>query len=418
MDVLLNIEQQLARVIDAIAVPGTTHASQVPSPSTMTPVLIHIEQLLDKIRSATRAIVAEASQQRTEDLTATKAAEFDDFRIKLETEDIVDYESETETEDEAPVEQEKEKGDEHKRVSGLIGVKRSRENEEEKEQEPALKRQERASTSKSNTENRLGDNLARLLQQARKCLELSEEAAVQTVWKAITKLMHLSSLSLNGMVSLIQDGGAIGQAIAVDFRDAVLLLPSIIERHQKKRKVSQSWIAGISKSIAEVVAHAKDNSDVPACLADPQLEATSQNLTEIRDSSGPDLLRKMENLIYHLTRKDVLEPDRMEKPLGKLASIFRKDMQTCKKKKTPRTDEDWGRFYRIAEILAEWIRLAERASEPPELRPHLRRFDRQIKGFVKKNPGRIPPTLLEGSVILVGFATPTNVNKEEEVGSR
>ncbi|KAI9991629.1 hypothetical protein PInf_016972 [Phytophthora infestans] len=382
MDVLLNIEQQLARVIDAIAVPGTTHASQVPSPSTMTPVLIHIEQLLDKIRSATRAIVAEASQQKTEDLTATKAAEFDDFRIKLETEDIVDYESETETEDEAPVEQEKEKGDEHKRVSGLIGVKRSRENEEEKEQEPALKRQERASTSKSNTENRLGDNLARLLQQARKCLELSEEAALQTVWKAITKLMHLSSLSLNGM---------------------------------KKRKVSQNWIAGIAKSIAEVVAHAKDDSDVPACLADPQLEATSQNLTEIRDSSGPDLLRKMENLIYHLTRIDVLEPDRMEKPLGKLASIFRKDMQTCKKKKTPRTDEDWSRFYRIAEILAEWIRLAERASELPELRPHLRRFDRQIKGFVKKNPGRIPPTLLEGSAILVGFATPTNVNKEEEV---
>ncbi|KAF1783213.1 hypothetical protein JG687_00004141 [Phytophthora cactorum] len=198
------------------------------------------------------------------------------------------------------------------------------------------------------------------------------------------------------MVRLIQDGGNISDNIAVDFRDAVVLLPSIIERHQEKKKVSQNYIAGTAKRIAEVVAHAKKNWDVPLCLTDPQLESTPRILTEVWDSSGPNLLSKMENLIERLSCIGALEPDRMEKPLGKLASIFCKDIQTCKQKNNrPRAEEDWSRFARIAEVLAEWVRLAERATEPPKLRPHLVRFDRQIKGFAKKNPGRIPPTLLE-----------------------
>ncbi|KAG6958653.1 hypothetical protein JG688_00010418, partial [Phytophthora aleatoria] len=152
----------------------------------MTPVLIHIEQLLDEIRSATRAIVAEASTQRTEESTVTKTAEYEDFRIKLESEDLVDYESETETEDEAAVEQEKEKQDEHELMGG-IGVKRSREDEDQgKEEEPGLKRQELDVVPKANHESRLRDNLASFVRQARECLELSEDEAAPTVWKAIT----------------------------------------------------------------------------------------------------------------------------------------------------------------------------------------------------------------------------------------
>ncbi|ETO61695.1 hypothetical protein F444_20323 [Phytophthora nicotianae P1976] len=391
MDVLLNVEQQLVRVADALMLPSNySHASRVPSAAILTPVLIHIEQLLDEIRSKTRAIVAQASRQRTEELTNTKNAEFEDLRIKLETQDLVDYDSETETEDEAAVEKEKE--GENELMTG-VGVKRSRDDETEKAEEPKLKRQELAVVR---NRNRLRDNVAIFVKQAKKCSELREDEEAATVRKAMTTLMHRSSLSLKGMVGLIQDGGNISEAIAADFRDAVVLLPTVIERHQEKRKISRNWIEGTTKSIAQVVAHAKKNADVPACLADPQLEAMPRSITEIWASSGPDLLRKMENYIEQLTRFGALEPDRMEKPLGKLASIFRKDIQTCKQKNSAsRTEEDWSRFARIAEVLVEWICLAERATEPPNLRPHLLRFDRQIKGFAKKNPGRIPPNLIE-----------------------
>ncbi|KAG7376228.1 hypothetical protein PHYPSEUDO_013999 [Phytophthora pseudosyringae] len=138
MDLLLDVQLQLSRVAAGITRHGPP-LSSAPAPPTasVTPVLIHIEQLLDEIRAATRAIVAKASQPpRSTDTLAAKPLANEDFRVKLESDDVVDYESETETEDEATAGPEKTNGE----TFHGVGVKRSREGEGEEKEEPLLKR--------------------------------------------------------------------------------------------------------------------------------------------------------------------------------------------------------------------------------------------------------------------------------------
>ncbi|KAG6590850.1 uncharacterized protein IUM83_19078 [Phytophthora cinnamomi] len=105
MDRLLEVQQQLTRLAAGLAEHSQLANSSLPPAAAMTPILIHIEQLLDEIRASTRAVVAKASKSRQPEPRPAKRLKTADFRVNLESEDVVDYESETETEDEAVVDQ-------------------------------------------------------------------------------------------------------------------------------------------------------------------------------------------------------------------------------------------------------------------------------------------------------------------------
>ncbi|KAL4172408.1 hypothetical protein KRP22_007572 [Phytophthora ramorum] len=363
----------------------------------MTPVLIRIEQLLDEIRVCTRSIVASASQKIRAEKKRTQPIEREDFRLKLESGDVVDYDSETETEDEG---KEEEKGEE---PVDTVGVKRSRDAEDgDIQEEPKLKRSKGGKVALDN--NSLCKLVRLYVQSAEECCVLKKGERLPIVKKAMNKVAKSTTTSMNTMLEFIRDGGVPSEDAATDFRDATILLPSIIARCRNERKITNKWITATTKNIAEITALARENACLPTCLSDQQLVETQFAITKVWNDPGPELLRKMEIFIDCMSKPGSLNPECMGKPLGKLASLFRNDVKACKPaSKSSRTEKDWTRFATIGEVLADWIQQSERATRSPMLRPHLLGFDRQLQGFAKCHPGRVPASLLESSAVLVGF---------------
>ncbi|OWZ08596.1 hypothetical protein PHMEG_00018831 [Phytophthora megakarya] len=388
MEVLLDVQLQLSHVVADVTLRSQANGFSS-SPVAMTPVLINIEQLLDDIRAATRLIVANASTHRVTEPPRATPMEIDDFRIKLESEDVVDYESETETENE------NEESEDERNEN--IGVKRHREEEEvETDEEPDTKRQESAIYNEADSKS--AKLVKEYLESAKSCSILDIDVELTTLQKKITHLAGLTTRSMLQMVRSLQAGKNPSVNIATDFRDATVLLPKIVTRHHERRNMSSKWLTTTTKSIGQILAFGKKRPEVPKCLSDPRLVYTQGTLSKMDGfaRSPPNLLDNMEKLIKHLSDIGVLEPDRMEGPLGKLASIFRKYFTSLKSPNTPvPTEQDWSRFTTIANVLTDWIHLAQQAKTPPKLRPPLAGFERQLKGFKKVNPGRIPDSLLQ-----------------------
>lgn len=70
--------------------------------------------------------------------------------------------------------------------------------------------------------------------------------------------------------------------------------------------------------------------------------------------------------------------------------------------KTPsRTEERWGDFARISEVLAQWIQRVELTMPPPRMPGNLSRFHRRLRVFAEKYPGRVPASLLKYVLLIM-----------------
>ncbi|EGZ19092.1 hypothetical protein PHYSODRAFT_297762 [Phytophthora sojae] len=423
MDKLPDIQQQLSRIAADVAEHSQLD-SVAPSPAAeMTPVLIHIEQLLDEIRASTRAIVAKASRQGRPEPRPTKRRRTDDFRVKLESEDVVDYESETETEDEAAADQtgdaeemdegEKEEGEEEEGeeeeehdddddtgdAGGLAGSKlqegKSEEHGDEFEEKPHKRMLDPEAAAA--LEKQLRKSVKSYLAITRKVADVDEKTDLNRAEQVMAIVGRWSGASMIQLLKLLRGGGVPSVEVATDFCDATVLLPSTIAVHRSQQGMNQKWFSLTMKRIQQISALAKANCDIPKCLSDAKLDVTRERLQEHSTNTKTDFLRQMEVYIERMKSQDgVLEPDRVEKRVGKLASLFHHDFKLCSKRKTPpRTEENWRRFAQIGEVLAEWILVGERATSGPNLPAHLESFERQLRGFAKKNPGRVPASLLQ-----------------------
>ncbi|KAL3660555.1 hypothetical protein V7S43_014310 [Phytophthora oleae] len=410
MDLLLDVQLQLSRVVASVTKPPRSFVTSCPTSTVlMTPVLIHIEQLLDEIRATTRAIVSKHSVLAIPSpITAKNTTEFADFRVKLESEDVVDYASETETEDDEKDGREEEQRDGGEIRDG-IGGKRPRDAEDD-EGEAQCKRQNTQLESEKDIQ--LRRSIEKVVQSATECSSLRKDAPTQIVWKAVTGLIQSSTHAIKQMLKMTQDGRIPDLKLADDFSEAMVQLPVIITHHHAKKKMSPNWIKTTSANLKHLYSYAKKNPTWPTCLSDSSIESTPEAIRGLWEVAAPDLLHKMEGFIEHVTKGGPLHADQMEKPVGKLASFFRKDFKSPKSREmAKRTEEEWGRFAVIGKVLAEWIYESQKAKKPPKMRKHLLRFDLQLKGFAKKNPNRVPPILLEASTILVEWLSQKNASK-------
>ncbi|KAL3660554.1 hypothetical protein V7S43_014309 [Phytophthora oleae] len=415
MDLLLDVQLQLSRVVTSMAQPSQSFATSCPtSTALMTPVLIYIEQLLDEIRATTRAIVSKHSVLESTAIpsanSAKTSAKFADFRAKLESEDVTGYTSETGTEDE-----EKYRPAEEQRGSGEIregvGGKRSRECEDN-EDEPPCKRQDTHLETEKGIQLRHSVN--KVVQCIAECSGVSKDTQLEVMCPAVTRLVQASAHAIKQMRKLTQDERVPNAKLAKAFSDAVMQLLEIIIRHHVKREVSPKWVAATSANLKHIFHYTKKHPAWPICLSDSAFEATSGAIRGLCETAAPDLLRKMEVLIECVSEGGQLNADRIEQPLGKLGSLFRTDFKAYKaKENTTRSEEEWSRFAVIGKVLAEWIYEAQKAKEPPKMQAYLRRFDRQRKGFAKKNPNRVPTILLKASTILAGWVSLKNARKPE-----
>ncbi|KAG1692145.1 hypothetical protein DVH05_025765 [Phytophthora capsici] len=410
MDLLLDVQQQLSQVVNSLAQPPESFTTTGPTSTTlMTPVLIHIEQLLDEIRATTRAIVSRNSVQVNTTIpsttSTTRSTESQDFRVKLESEDVVDYASETETEDE-----EKDEREDRVEIHDTIGEKPSRQAEDDGDK-PHHKRQD--TPLEPVREAQLRRSIEKLVECVTVCSNVRKDAPSKMIWTSVTRLTQASSHVIKQMLKYTQDGAIPNVKLAEKFSNAMVQLPVLITRHQERKKQSQSWIETTSDNLKHLCNYAKSNPTWPTCLSDLPFESTPEAIRGLWGVATPDLLDKMEEFIERVMKGGPLRADQMEKPVGKLASFLRKDFKAgkAKEKRSERTEEDWNRFSAIGKTLAEWIYTSQKTTKPPKMQKHLLRFDLQLKGFAKRNPDRVPPILLEASTILVEWMSQKNAGK-------
>ncbi|GMF45743.1 unnamed protein product [Phytophthora fragariaefolia] len=370
MDALLALQEQLARVAESAR--GASAARD--SPGAMTPVLIRIEQLLDEIRASARAIAASAAEPEL------RRQRTDDFRVKVEAEDAVDY-SDTETEDDAA-------NDQILDPPVCVGLKRPRDDEQEGKSGQVENKRER------HLERQLAKSVNAYVWAVKEANELGASDGKEQVKKTLENMKRCCTTAMHNMLPFVSHGGVVSNEVAVTFRDATLTLRDIVEKHLEHDEMGSKWINATASSIGLVLARAKRASEQPAALTDTRLESVKSALA---DHGQPDFLRKMELLIERTISNGELDPDRIEKPLGKLASFYRNDLKAAIKlqKKAPRSEENWYRFSLVSDELTKWIHLVKLATTPPKLRAHLSTFEQHLKGFAKRNPGRVPVLLLQ-----------------------
>ncbi|GMF21021.1 unnamed protein product [Phytophthora lilii] len=364
METLLEVQRQLARVAADMHPPS----AGAPAPhAALTPVLIHIEQLLDEIRAAARAVVAAAHVAP-------------DFRRVLEAEDVVDYESETETEDETEDTQSQEPA---------TGKRPA----EAAEDEPEPKRQMTHDNKPQEQDHKLARKVSKFFELAQQVSE-SEDQAEETL---LTKLKGSFTVSTTHMLTVLEGGGVPSEHVAMLFRDASLLLCDAITKYRDGRGMTQKWVVGTLQKLGNVVKSAKCKPRELAALIDEKLQMRLYVLQEQWKEVRSNDLGKMQQFIDRVMADGKLEADQVARPLAKLACFFRTDLKTCTRlhRTSPRTEEEWVRFSQISEILAQWIHLVQQASSPPKLQPYLSTFQNHLNCFAKKNPGRVPNTLLE-----------------------
>ncbi|KAE9285820.1 hypothetical protein PF008_g26817 [Phytophthora fragariae] len=397
MDKLLDIQLQLSRIAADVADPSHLKSASLSPVAVMTPVLIVIEQLLDEIRVSTRAIVAKALEHRQLEPRPTKRLRTDDFRVELQSEDVVDDESETETQDEATGYQ----------VAEAEEMKQE-ENEDDANEVDTVTGEAHCKPRESTLDPNAAAELEKQIKKCvksytnitRKAAELNDKADANQVGRAMSTIARWSSVSMTKLLKLIEGGGVPSVEVANDFCDATVMLPAITDRHRSERSMNHKWYSTVIQMIEQITAIAKINTQLPRCLSDLKLDTTLQQLKEQWATIEPDLLHKMEGYISRVkSQPGALESDRIGKTVGKLASLFRHDCRLSsrgrKPSTIPRTEECWTRFAQIGEVLAEWILLCEQATSKSKLPAQLPCFERKLRGFAKSNPGRVPASLLQ-----------------------
>lgn len=402
MDLLLNVQLQLAQIANSLAQPSHAFATSRHPSTAQAPVLIGIERLLDEIRAATRAIVLKNSERErtamSSTYTTTRPTELRSFRFKLESE------SETETEDE-----EKHEREEEQRYSGDgIGAKRSREGEDDED----IQSKSKGTQLETEKAIQLRRSIGKVVQSVTEFSSVGNDTPAPILHQALAGLEQTSAHAISQMRKLTHDGRIPDLKLAQEFSNAMVQLPELIMRHRAKRELNPKWVSATSANLKHIFHHARKHPAWPKCLSAPSFQATWEIIRGFCEMAAPDLLHKMEVLIENVSKGGPLHADRLEQPLGKLASLFLTDVKGYRaKENTTRSEEEWSRFAQIGRVLAEWIHEAQKAQKPPKMRTYLRKFDRQLNSFAAKNPNRVPQLLLEASTILAGFVSQKKVPK-------
>ncbi|KAG7383639.1 hypothetical protein PHYPSEUDO_003514 [Phytophthora pseudosyringae] len=310
-NILRHVERELARLATEVELQGQAPTAFGDS-ARCSATLVHIDQLLDQIRSSTRALAAAAEEEVcTVEIPAQASG------------------SETETEDE-----------ELKDDSELFtaaGRKRPREEEAEQHQSKHVTTAERLKLyDERGTE--LRDTVQRFLECSMALEKLREEEKRQVVRMEVSNLLNRCGKAMALMLRFLVDGGVSSEETASAFRDATVLVPVILDCHMTQKSGSDTTIT----SIELIFAFGKGNPDLPAPLTDLRLESARVALQHERDRNGTEYLHKMEVLAEDMGSLKGVQNDGL--PFGEFASYFYRDIRLCTRleeagKAPPRTED-------------------------------------------------------------------------------